>query len=719
MSNWIPALRSALAKKVTLLWALILASNMVLFFSFAHVMSRFEESLRQEHEARQVSVCLSQFASAIQFATFALVDRSRTESNTDDLYSSVFGNLPRIFAELKHSLRNHPEENARLQELSLALDEAIGLVRRVEVSYWKQRSPNRKLAHLQYCSELITTTNTISNLLTALDEKYRGLETAEDLGANLRTIGSVYETLLLALLFNTVVTCAAFLLVVAALLKRIKVISQNTINTGLGKSLMLSVDEEGREGDGVEEVKDDELGALEQEFRDLALHLSSAKSREALVLEHAADFICLLDQKAIILRVSEPSSKLLGYPAGDLIGRRLNSIVEPGNAETLVRAIKALTQANSATTFECRMKLGSGEKRDFSFRANLSPDNTIVCVGHDVTLKNQLSAKIRESEERFRTILNSLPLMVIGLSQSGQIISVNDFGVSLSQYPEDELLGQSLESLFSTQKLLRKDGSYLAVELVLSNYAEEGQSDKKSLAFVRDISVREQIESAKRDFVNMIGHDLRSPLMSLSATLSYISKATSLPQVVEAERTFRDLIALTTDFLYLGRLEAGEEELAIVPVPFSNALTGLVESITLCEQTSALALSSDSKALTIAEPPQDFSVSVDNECFSLALTHLLRILCAVGSAQSRYVIDFRYQPYQLEILIAGSDLSLAPSTLASLSQGYVSFSQASGDLRSGLSLGLAIAILNKHGFNLKQYQSTKQQGFHIVLPLLG
>lgn len=710
MSNWILALRSTLAKKVTLLWALILASNIVLFFSFAHVMSRFEESLRQEHEARQISVCLSQFASAIQFATFALVDRSRTESNTDDLYSSVFGNLPRIFAELKHSLRNHPEENARLQELSLALDEAIGLVRRVEVSYWKQRSPNRKLAHLQYCSELITTTNTISNLLTALDEKYRGLETAEDLGANLRTIGSVYETLLLVLLFNTVVTCAAFLLVVAALLKRIKVISQNTINTGLGKPLTLSADEE---------VKDDELGTLEQEFRDLALHLSSAKSREALVLEHAADFICLLDQKAIILRVSEPSSKLLGYPAGDLIGRRLNSIVEAGNAEALVLAIKSLTQANSATTFECRMKLGSGEKRDFSFRANLSPDNTIVCVGHDVTVKSQLSAKIRESEERFRTILNSLPLMVIGLSQSGQIISVNDFGVSLSQYPEDELLGQSLESLFSTQKLLRKDGSYLAVELVLSNYAEEGQSDKKSLAFVRDISVREQIESAKRDFVNMIGHDLRSPLMSLSATLSYISKATSLPQVVEAERTFRDLIALTTDFLYLGRLEAGEEELAIVPVPFSNALTGLVESITLCEQTSALALSSDSKALTIAEPPQDFSVPVDNECFSLALTHLLRILCSVGSTQSRYVIDFRYQPYQLEILIAGSDLSLAPSTLASLSQGYVSFSQASGDLRSGLSLGLAIAILNKHGFNLKQYQSSKQQGFHIVLPLLS
>lgn len=707
MINWFLALRSGFAKKATVLCVLILTSNIVLFFSFANVLTKFEESLRQEQEARQVSACLSQFASAMQFATFALVDRSRTESNAGDLYSSVFGNLPRIFAELKHALRNHPEENARLQELSFALDEAIGLVRRVEVSYWKQRSPNRKIAHLQYCSELITTTNTISNLLAALDEKYRGLETAEDLGANLRTIGSVYQTLLLALLLNTIVTCASFLLLVAALLKRIKVISQNTINAGLGKPLMPLP------------VEDDELGGLEQEFRDLALHLSSTKSREALVLEHAADFICLLDQKAIILRVSEPSSKLLGYPSGDLIGRRLNSIVEPGNAENLVLAIKSLTQANSATTFECRMKLGSGEKRDFSFRANLSSDNTIVCVAHDVTVKKQLSAKIRESEERFRTILDSLPLMVIGLSQSGQIISVNDFGVFLSQYPEDELLGQSLESLFSTQKLLRKDGSYLAVELVLSNYAEEGQSDKKSLAFVRDISVREQIESAKRDFVNMIGHDLRSPLMSLSATLSYISKATSLPQVVEAERTFRDLIALTTDFLYLGRLEAGEEELSIGQSTFSNALSSLIEAITLCEQTSALALHNNSRALTISELPQDFLVSLDNECFSLALTHLLRILCSVGSAQSQYVIDFRYQPYQLEILIAGSDLSLAASTLASLSQGYVSFSQASGDLRSGLSLGLAIAILNKHGFSLRQYQSSKQQGFHILLPLLS
>jgi PAS domain S-box-containing protein len=744
---------------------LVFAGNVLLLFTIFGLFSRFEESLRQEQEARQVVACLSQFSSATQFATFALIERTRTEDNSQERYSSIFLRLPRIFAELKHSLRDRPEDDARLNALSQALDQAISLVHKVEVSYWRQYSPNRKLIHIGYCTELIKVTNTISDLLTVLDNKYRGMATAED-SVSLFTSASLVKILLIALLVNTLVVIASFLFVVALLIRRIKSIAQNTINIGLenspspsSMSISRSVSRPGSSR-RANKVSNDELGAIALEFRELALHLNSAKSSEALALEHAADFICLLDQKGILLRVSEASAKLLGYPAADLIGRRLNSIVEPGAAEALAQVLRSLVQVESPISFESRIIKGTGEKRDFAFRAKLSPDNTIVCVANDVTEKNQLNSKIRESEERFRTILNSLPLMVVGLSPSGQITAVNAYGVALSMYSQEELLGQSLEHLFSaspssltgvdelvsnrlegvqlTQKLRRKDGTYVSVELVLGNYADDGiaeqknnkesdrRTDKKSLAFVRDVSVREQIEIAKRDFVNMIGHDLRSPLMSLSATLSYISKATSLPAVAEAEKVFYSLIALTSDFLYLGRLEAGEEHLGITQTTFSSLINSLVQSITASELTRQLvgntgstASSADSYTpLSINQPAGDFALSADVESLSQAITHLLSVLCSAGSGQSQYVIDFRHQPYGLEVLIVGSGLSLTSSILESLSQGYVSFSQATGNLRSGLSLGIAIAILGRHGCSIKQYQSNKQQGFHILVPSL-
>jgi PAS domain S-box-containing protein len=746
------------AKQAIALAVLLFAGNVLLLLTILGLFSRFEESLRQEQEARQVVACLSQFSSATQFATFALIERTRTEDNSQERYSSIFLGLPRIFAELKHSLRNRPEDDSRLNALSLALDQAISLVHKVEVSYWRQYSPSRKQMHISYCSELIKVTNTIGELLTALDDKYRGMATAED-SVSLFTSASLVNVLLLALLVNTLVVIASFLFVVALLIRRIKSIAQNTINIGLENSSApssMSISRSGsRPGSSRRANKDsnDELGKIALEFRELAQHLNSAKSSEALALEHAADFICLLDQKGILLRVSEASAKLLGYPAADLVGRRLNSIVEPGVAEALAQALRSLVQVESPTSFESRIIKGTGEKRDFAFRAKLSPDKTIVCVANDVTEKNQLNSKIRESEERFRTILNSLPLMVVGLSLSGQITAVNAYGVALSMYSQEELLGQSLEHLFSpspssltgvdelvlnrlegvqlTQKLRRKDDTYLPVELVLGNYADDGiaeqknnneldrRSDKKSLAFVRDVSVREQIEIAKRDFVNMIGHDLRSPLMSLSATLSYISKATSLPAVAEAEKVFYSLIALTSDFLYLGRLEAGEEHLGITQTTFSSLINSLVQSISASELTRQLVINTDSfSPLSINQPAGDFALTADVESLSQTITHLLSVLCSAGSGQSQYVIDFRHQPYGLEVLIVGSGLSLSSSILESLSQGYVSFSQATGNLRSGLSLGIAIAILGRHGCRLKQYQSNKQQGFHILLPSL-
>jgi len=151
-----------------------------------------------------------------------------------------------------------------------------------------------------------------------------------------------------------------------------------------------------------------------------------------------------------------------------------------------------------------------------------------------------------------------------------------------------------------------------------------------------------------------------------------------------------------------------------------------VQAITASELTRQLVGNTGSTAsgadsyspLYINQPAGDFALSADLESLSQAIMHLLSVLCSAGSGQSQYVIDFRHQPYGLEVLIVGSGLSLTSSILESLSQGYVSFSQATGNLRSGLSLGIAIAILGRHGCSLKQYQSNKQQGFHILLPSL-
>ena len=90
MSSRSQVLKSSVAKQAMALAVLVFAGNVLLLFTILGLFSRFEESLRKEQEARQVVACLSQFSSATQFATFALIERTRTEDNSQEQYSPIF-----------------------------------------------------------------------------------------------------------------------------------------------------------------------------------------------------------------------------------------------------------------------------------------------------------------------------------------------------------------------------------------------------------------------------------------------------------------------------------------------------------------------------------------------------------------------------------------------------------------------------------------------------
>src|SRR5262249_24972373 len=161
----------------------------------------------------------------------------------------------------------------------------------------------------------------------------------------------------------------------------------------------------------------------------------------------------------------------------------------------------------------------------------------VVCVARDVTERTRINNLIKKSERRFSSIVEQLPVAVVSCDRSFVIESVNPATGRLFNYQPNELLGKRVEVLFygtssgfqkiemsadlrQLMELATKEATHLSVkrsdqaqvpvELNLSSY--EAPQGQRYLACFTDISTRVELEMAKRDFVSMIGHDLRSPL---------------------------------------------------------------------------------------------------------------------------------------------------------------------------------------------------------------
>lgn len=141
--------------------------------------------------------------------------------------------------------------------------------------------------------------------------------------------------------------------------------------------------------------------------------------------------------------------------------------------------------------------------------------------------RNKAEKALRESEERFRSIIENLQDGFIRADTTGTILMVNPCAVRMFGYGSTgEMIGLSAFILYKDPDvrnilmdevwklgnvtdyeidLVRKDGSFIPVSLNVQFYYDNQDRIQGTEAFIRDISLRKQIEKAMKeewDFVN-------------------------------------------------------------------------------------------------------------------------------------------------------------------------------------------------------------------------
>jgi PAS domain S-box-containing protein len=210
--------------------------------------------------------------------------------------------------------------------------------------------------------------------------------------------------------------------------------------------------------------------------------LKESEIRFRSLIQNASDMIRILDRQGKIRYESPSTERILGYPEGALTGKEPWPYIHPDDVERVRADFQTIfdrTNDGIPTEFRVRRADGTYIWVD-SIGSNLlgvqGVDGIVITtrpIGQRKEMEQALlesQAKVRESEEFLRQVINGAGEGIIGYDRDLHISLWNRFMEDLTGYRADEMMGKDVFSLFS---FLDEAGIHSRVTLALGGKTSE------------------------------------------------------------------------------------------------------------------------------------------------------------------------------------------------------------------------------------------------------
>jgi PAS domain S-box-containing protein len=215
---------------------------------------------------------------------------------------------------------------------------------------------------------------------------------------------------------------------------------------------------------------------------------------------------------------------------------------------------------------------------------------------------------LRQSEAQFRAIFERSPIGIGLTNMQGQIVDINPVLCQMLGYPQEELRGKCLTDYISPEQrdlefyaqqftdkqrvemerlFLRQDGELVWTQVSVSIIPNSNGKPEFFLTMIEDITERKHTElklrasqaaaeagnRAKSEFLATMSHELRTPLNAIMG-LSQLLQQEMVGVLNDKQREYiscvyssgEHLLALINDILDLSKVEAGKEDLLLLPL---------------------------------------------------------------------------------------------------------------------------------------------------------
>jgi PAS domain S-box-containing protein len=188
-------------------------------------------------------------------------------------------------------------------------------------------------------------------------------------------------------------------------------------------------------------------------------------------LENATVGLHWVGPDGTILWANKAEIEMLGYAEEDYIGHNISEFHVDGN--TICDILERLSQNEALHNYEARLRAKNGVIRNVLISSNVYRENGEFvhtrCFTRDVTDLKQAEMWLRDSEARFRAVVETATAGIVTIDEGGAITFVNPAVEAIFGYRRDELIGHNVRMLMPTEHRERHDG-------YLRNYLETGEA---------------------------------------------------------------------------------------------------------------------------------------------------------------------------------------------------------------------------------------------------
>jgi len=252
--------------------------------------------------------------------------------------------------------------------------------------------------------------------------------------------------------------------------------------------------------------------------------LKQSEARNRLYFENANDIIIVVDSDLKVRSISPRIRHMLGYEPEELIGKTIGeiTIIKPDYREKMLLEINRMLSGEriSSSVYEAMTKDG----RYLFFEISGAPlvndgkVSGIICIARNIEERKKIEDALRESEKRYREILEQIDDGYFEVDLKGSFTFFNKAMHTMLRYDPGELLGMNnrrymnkenafkvystFNSIYMTGnpgrafdlELIRKDGSQCFVETSVSLMRDARGNPTGFRGVARDVTEQKLLE---------------------------------------------------------------------------------------------------------------------------------------------------------------------------------------------------------------------------------
>jgi len=377
----------------------------------------------------------------------------------------------------------------------------------------------------------------------------------------------------------------------------------------------------------------EEISVLKEKIQQLGHSASEHKqAREALreseikyrsILENIEEGYYEVDLEGNFTFFNDSLCRIWGYPKEELMGMNNRQYVDAENAKKLFQSFNQVFKTGKpAKESDWLIIRKDGAKKHIEASISLRKDSSGKLIGfqgivRDITERKQAEEKLRQNEERNRTIIETIQDGYFEIDLTGKYTFVNDVICQHLKYSREELIGmdnrkyqnevnakiafQKFADVYITgipmkafeMEVIRKDGTIQISEVSISLMKNTQGQPIGFCGISRDITERKRMEEAltqakemadaatraKGEFLANMSHEIRTPMNAIIGFSNLALKTGLEPKqrdyISKIHNAGISLLRIINDILDSSKIEAGKLQTEKIEFDLENVLNNV------------------------------------------------------------------------------------------------------------------------------------------------